>query len=566
MIFLRHEEILFVTRRFPGAGYGGTFPPPRGDLFVTRNILCHEEIPLRREEHSPSRGDFLRHEEHSLRHEEISRREEHSLRHEEIFPRGGEHSPRREEHFPRRDEILFAARKKPSSGEEILSPRGTVLRRRGDFLAGDDPGIAAGGSSLAGRSRVFGPPLRLRLLCCSESAQPRCPSRKRPSPSVASRPERALRRSHPPRACRRGAAEVDPHLDGTGPWKAGPVTMKWSPPARGQVLGQVLPPSYTAALRVASTVGEPEVLLDSNEMRVRHADMKASRRGQRGCRLARAGRRPAWPASPASRQCSRRPTPSCRSSSGRAGSSAARARHFGEYSTEAADAGRVERAGRDRPGGAEGLLLGSGFASTIRRSVGRDRRRGPRSLVLESGAARPRSADVDRLFDRAAKPSPTLNLEEFTLAISLTRFVFVRRRRSSAGSGFATRSFFEAPVGRSSAPEELPPKNRPTRTAPATSESPARTAACSPRGRPRIHAPRFSTPAPRAARRPKTSSPRIDRLQSIARRASSTYDGVASATAHALEEPLNDLAAAPGRHHLGPAGHGARSGSPAGRP
>src|SRR4051812_9756200 len=49
---------------------------------------------------------------------------------------------------------------------------------------------------------------------------------------------------------------------------AGPVTMR-ELVARGQVLGQNLPPSYTAALRVTSTIGEPEVLFDAGEMRAR---------------------------------------------------------------------------------------------------------------------------------------------------------------------------------------------------------------------------------------------------------------------------------------------------------
>src|SRR5580704_9291896 len=54
---------------------------------------------------------------------------------------------------------------------------------------------------------------------------------------------------------------------------AGPVTMK-ELVARGQVLGQMLPPSYTAALRVASTIGEPDMLLDAAEMKTRHTEMK----------------------------------------------------------------------------------------------------------------------------------------------------------------------------------------------------------------------------------------------------------------------------------------------------
>src|ERR1700689_3989906 len=72
----------------------------------------------------------------------------------------------------------------------------------------------------------------------------------------------------------------------------GPVTMK-ELVARGQVLGQMLPPSYTAALRVAQAIGEPDILLDASEMRARHADMKASKaaNAERYVPFARAGER-----------------------------------------------------------------------------------------------------------------------------------------------------------------------------------------------------------------------------------------------------------------------------------
>ena len=57
---------------------------------------------------------------------------------------------------------------------------------------------------------------------------------------------------------------------------AAPATMK-ELAARGQVLGGAIPPSYTAALRVTSSIGEPELLLDANEMRLRYGEMKASK-------------------------------------------------------------------------------------------------------------------------------------------------------------------------------------------------------------------------------------------------------------------------------------------------
>ena len=56
----------------------------------------------------------------------------------------------------------------------------------------------------------------------------------------------------------------------------GPVSMR-ELVARGQILGQTLPPSYTAALRMAATIGDPELLFDSNEMKERIAEMRSTK-------------------------------------------------------------------------------------------------------------------------------------------------------------------------------------------------------------------------------------------------------------------------------------------------
>jgi hypothetical protein len=204
---------------------------------------------------------------------------------------------------------------------------------------------------------------------------------------------------------------------------AGPVTMK-ELVARGQVLGQMLPPSYTAALRVASTIGEPEVLLDANEMRARHGEMKTNRsgNGERYVPFARIGDRLV---------CFDREAPLADAElpvvEWSRGLAKARARHFGEWLDEVADT-REEAVSQAAivPASLKGLLLELGFRFDDP-AVGRLETGDVKAIeeLLRPDQATEIRGDVDRLFDSSGKASLTLNLEEFTLAVSLRTGIFV---------------------------------------------------------------------------------------------------------------------------------------------
>jgi hypothetical protein len=205
---------------------------------------------------------------------------------------------------------------------------------------------------------------------------------------------------------------------------AGPVTMK-ELVARGQVLGQMLPPSYTAALRVASTIGDPEVLLDATEMRSRYTEMKASRAAnvERYVPFARTGDRLVCFDREAPIQ-SDAELPIVEWSRGVARS---RARHFGEWLDEVADT-REESVSQAAivPASLKGLLLEMGFRFDDP-AVGRLETGDVKAIeeLLRREQTVEIRGDVDRLFDSSGKASLTLNLEEFTLAVSLRTGIFV---------------------------------------------------------------------------------------------------------------------------------------------
>jgi hypothetical protein len=204
---------------------------------------------------------------------------------------------------------------------------------------------------------------------------------------------------------------------------AGPVTMK-ELVARGQVLGQMLPPSYTAALRAASTIGEPEVMLDANEMRARYGEMKAkSINGERYVPFARVGDRLV---------CFDRETPAQADAELQIvewsrGSAKSRARHFGEWLDEVADT-REDAVSQAAivPAALKGLLLEMGFRFDDP-AVGRLETGDVKALeeLLRKEQSAEIRGEVDRLFDSSGKASLTLNLEEFTLAVSLRTGIFV---------------------------------------------------------------------------------------------------------------------------------------------
>jgi hypothetical protein len=104
-----------------------------------------------------------------------------------------------------------------------------------------------------------------------------------------------------------------------------------------------------------------------------------------------------------------------------------RARHFGEWLDEVADA-REESVAQAAivPPALKGLLLEMGFRFDDP-AVGRLETGDTKAIeeLLRKGQAAEIRADVDRLFDSSGKASLTLNLEEFTLAVSLRTGIFV---------------------------------------------------------------------------------------------------------------------------------------------
>jgi hypothetical protein len=206
---------------------------------------------------------------------------------------------------------------------------------------------------------------------------------------------------------------------------AGPVTMK-ELVARGQVLGQMLPPSYTAALRMACTIGEPEVLLDAAEMRARVEEMKTARvaNADRYVPFARSGDRLFCFDREGSSVGGSGELPVVEWSRGIA---RGRARHFGEWLDEVADT-RDDAVANAAviPPSLKGLLLELGFRFDDP-VVGRLETGDIPAIEDLVGPTRSREirGTVDRLFDSSGKASLTLNLEEFTLAVSLRNGIFV---------------------------------------------------------------------------------------------------------------------------------------------
>ena len=209
-----------------------------------------------------------------------------------------------------------------------------------------------------------------------------------------------------------------------------PLSMK-ELAAQSQLLGTELPPSYVAAMRVSSKIGEPEVFLHSQQM-ADEAKKIVDYGGEEAKRYA----------------------PFCRSSekfvcfdtgSGKRqvttvrhqgelpivewqnGSSNPIAAHFGEWLDMVADAREesVENAAK-MPQRLKRLLYELGFRFEYP-VVGR----------LETGDAEAVAeligdelsvtvrGDVDRLFDSSGKASLTLNVDEFTLALSLRTGIYV---------------------------------------------------------------------------------------------------------------------------------------------
>ncbi len=198
--------------------------------------------------------------------------------------------------------------------------------------------------------------------------------------------------------------------------------------ARETVLGRVLPPSYEAAMRVARAFGEPETVLDAATMKTTTA--KLDREGADTERYIPFGV-VARGTGPERILCFDK---HIRESNGELGviewtdgSPRFAAAHFAEWLDLVADS-REEELERSAtiPMGLRKLLVQLGFSfddpvigrletgdvAAIEMLIGRD-------------TAREIRGQVDRLFDSSGKASLTLNLDEFTLALSLRTGIFV---------------------------------------------------------------------------------------------------------------------------------------------
>jgi hypothetical protein len=209
-----------------------------------------------------------------------------------------------------------------------------------------------------------------------------------------------------------------------------PLSMK-ELAAQSELLGTELPPSYVAAMRVASKIGEPETFLRSNDMEA-EAERITTFGGEEARRYAPfckgfehivcfdkgGGKRPGTMI----RHQGEFPIVEWRD-----GTANRVAAHFGEWLDAIADAREesVETAAK-MPQRLKRLLYELGFRFEYP-VVGR-LETGDTDAILEligSDLARTVRGDVDRLFDSSGKASLTLNVDEFTLAASLRTGIYV---------------------------------------------------------------------------------------------------------------------------------------------
>lgn len=209
-----------------------------------------------------------------------------------------------------------------------------------------------------------------------------------------------------------------------------PLSMK-ELAAQAQWLGTELPPSYVAAMRVASKIGEPETFLLAHEME-NEGDRIVTFGGEEAKRYAPfckgfehlicfdkgGGKRLVS----SIRHQGELPIVEWRD-----GTASPVAAHFGEWLDSIADAREesVETAAK-MPPRLKRLLYELGFRFEYP-VVGRLETGDADAIALLIGKelARTIRADVDRLFDSSGKASLTLNVDEFTLAASLRTGIYV---------------------------------------------------------------------------------------------------------------------------------------------
>jgi hypothetical protein len=213
------------------------------------------------------------------------------------------------------------------------------------------------------------------------------------------------------------------HEDQLGP----PATMR-ELAARSSFVGVSLPPSYVATLRAASLIGGPERLLDAVEMRAASTEMVALyNASDRLAPFAKLGEH-------AYACFDRAPPTGSQGGVGEltvtewvAGIVHGGARHFGEWLDTVADSREeaLEQAA-EIPPNLRDLLVALGFTFTDP-IVGRVETGDAEAIETLLGT--PRAAEirgtVGRLFDSSGRAAITLNVDEFTMAVSLRTGLFV---------------------------------------------------------------------------------------------------------------------------------------------
>jgi len=205
-----------------------------------------------------------------------------------------------------------------------------------------------------------------------------------------------------------------------------PATMR-DLAARATYLGVALPSSYSAAMRAAGSIGDPERFLSADEM-------KSAFNDEIGVRMSRPD---AERYAPFAKIGDRRYVCFDREAHSEDGElpivewhqgvARPRARHFAEWLDEIADA-REEavEAAAEIPEPLRKLLVALGFTFDDP-IVGRLETGDTEAIEALLGEDRTREVrgDVDRLFDSSGKASLTLNVDEFTLAVALRTGIFL---------------------------------------------------------------------------------------------------------------------------------------------
>ena len=240
--------------------------------------------------------------------------------------------------------------------------------------------------------------------------------------------------------------------------------------ARSALFGHPLPPSYVAAMRVVSSIGEPEMLLSSTEMARAMRDISATVRvadSERYVPFASIAKTKFACFDQAQRSAGGE-HPIIHVTLGASPRPAAH--HFGDWLDLIADEREEQLASAaDIPDTIKSLLLALGFrfddpivgrletgdVAAVEELLGPDR----------TAAIR---GDADRLFDTSGKASLTLNVDEYTLAAALRTgtFVFEADEVFRWLRTFRDQNFFGEPNRKPSHPDRVRDLSRAPREPP----------------------------------------------------------------------------------------------------